>query len=56
MTSQHLALAAGIDVGQRFLDIGLAPSGKAFRVPNAPEGIAAVVERLAKEGVGRVVL
>lgn len=56
MTTQHTALAAGIDVGQRFLDIGLAPSGKTFRVPNAAEGIAAILERLTHEGVGRVVL
>lgn len=56
MTSHRLALAAGIDVGQRFLDIGLAPSGKTFRVANAAEGIAAIVERLTQEGVGRVVL
>lgn len=56
MTAQPLALAAGIDVGQRFLDIGFAPSGKTFRVPNAADGIAAVVERLRHAGVGRVVL
>jgi hypothetical protein len=56
MTSQRVALAAGIDVGQRFLDIGLAPSGKTFRVPNAAEGIAAILARLTQEGVGRVVL
>jgi transposase len=56
MTSQHLVLAAGIDVGQRFLDVGLAPSGKTFRVPNAADGIAAILERLTHEGVGRVVL
>ncbi len=56
MTSHCVALAAGIDVGQRFLDIGLAPSGKTFRVANAAEGIAAIVERLTQEGVGRVVL
>jgi len=56
MTTQNLALAAGIDVGQRYFDIGLAPSGKTFRVPNAAEGIAAVVERLGQEGVYRVVL
>ncbi len=56
MTAQSLALAAGIDVGQRFLDVGLAPSGKTFRVPNAAEGVAAVVERLTQAGVGRVVL
>ena len=45
--SHPLALAAGIDAGQRFLDVGLAPSGKTFRMPNAAEGIAAIVERLA---------
>lgn len=56
MTSQHLALAAGIDVGQRFLDVGLAPSGKTFRVSNAADGIAAILERLTHEGIGRVVL
>ena len=54
--SHPLALAAGIDAGQRFLDVGLAPSGKTFRMPNAAEGIAAIVERLAHEGVRRVVL
>jgi transposase len=56
MTAHRVALAAGIDVGQRFLDIGLAPSGKTFRVPNVAEGIATIVERLRQEGVGRVVL
>jgi len=56
MTAQLLALAAGIDVGQRYLDVGLAPSGKTFRLPNAAEGIAAVVERLTQAGVCRVVL
>jgi transposase len=56
MTSQVVALAAGIDVGQRFLDVGLAPSGKSFRVPNAAQGIASIVERLRQAGIGRVVL
>jgi transposase len=56
MTAQHLALAAGIDVGQRYLDVGLAPSGKTFRLPNVAEGIAGVVERLTQAGVRRVVL
>jgi transposase len=56
MTAHRVALAAGIDVGQRFLDVGLAPSGKTFRVPNLAEGIATIVERLRQEGVGRVVL
>lgn len=56
-TSSHaLTLAAGIDAGQRFLDVGLAPSGKTFRMPNAAEGIATIVERLAQQGVRRVVL
>jgi transposase len=54
--SQPLTLAAGIDAGQRFLDVGLAPSGKTFRVPNIAEGIATVVERLAAHGVRRVIL
>jgi transposase len=60
MTSSALspspALAAGIDAGQRFLDVGLAPSGKTFRMPNAAEGIATIVDRLAQQGVRRVVL
>lgn len=60
MTSSALshspALAAGIDAGQRFLDVGLAPSGKTFRMSNAAEGIATIVERLAQQGVRRVVL
>jgi transposase len=56
MTPHPLALAAGIDVGQRFLDIGLAPSGKTFRVPNVADGIAIIIERLTQEGIGRVVL
>lgn len=51
-----LSIAAGIDAGQKFLDVGLAPSGRCFRVPNAPLGIACIVERLAAAGVRRVVL
>lgn len=54
--SQSLTLAAGIDAGQRFLDVGFAPSGKTFRVPNLAEGIATIIERLTREGVRRVVL
>ena len=56
LTAHPLACAAGIDVGQRFLDIGLAPSGRTFRVPNAADGITAIVNRLTQAGVGRVVL
>ncbi len=55
MTSS-LLVAAGIDAGQRFLDVALAPSGKAFRVPNLAEGIAVVIARLQQDGVRRVVL
>lgn len=50
------ACAAGIDVGKNFLDIGMAPTGHHFRVPNAPKGVAVVVERLRRWGIQRVVL
>ena len=48
--------AAGIDVGRDFFDVGVAPSGRVFRVANGPAGVQAVVERLRREGVARVVL
>jgi hypothetical protein len=51
-----LSIAAGIDAGQKYLDVGFAPSGKGFRVPNASAGIARIVTRLAEAGVRRVVL
>lgn len=51
-----LSIAAGIDAGQKYLDVGFAPSGKGFRVPNAAAGIARIVTRLAEAGVRRVVL
>lgn len=50
------ACAAGVDVGRDWLDVGLAPSGKVFRLANAPAGIAALVARLRREGAGKVVL
>jgi transposase len=49
-------ITAGIDAGQRFLDVGFAPSGKTFRVANQAEGIATIVERLSKAGVRRFIL
>ncbi|MCJ2071221.1 IS110 family transposase [Methylobacterium sp. J-030] len=49
-------VAAGIDVGQRFLDLGLAPSGQTTRYRNEPSDIARLVERLAQGRVARVVL
>jgi transposase len=48
--------AAGVDVGRDFFDVGLAPSGRVFRTPNGAKGVEAVVTRLRREGVGRVVL
>ena len=51
-----LVIAAGIDAGQKYLDVGVAPAGKTFRVPNTAAGIAKIVERLAALDVRRVVL
>jgi len=48
--------AAGVDVGRDFFDVGLAPSGRVFRTANGPKGVQTVVDRLGREGVGRVVL
>ena len=50
------ACAAGIDVGKNHLDVGLAPSGHTFRVPNAPEGYHLILTRLRRAGTRRVVL
>jgi transposase len=47
---------AGIDAGQRFLDLGLAPSGQTSRYENNAAGIARLLERLQHAGVARVVL
>lgn len=48
--------AAGVDVGRDYFDVGLAPSGRAFRTANGPSGIETVVARLKREGAARVVL
>jgi transposase len=48
--------AAGIDVGRDFFDVGLAPSGQVFRTANGSKGVEAVVARLRRAGVVRVVL
>ena len=50
------ACAAGIDVGKNFFDVGLAPGGQTFRVANAPKGVTAVINRLQRANVRRVVL
>ena len=47
---------AGIDAGQRFLDLALAPSGETVRFHNTAADIARLVERLRAAGVARVVL
>jgi transposase len=48
--------AAGIDVGKSFLDVGMAPAAHNFRVPNAPDGVAVIIDRLRRLKVKRVVL
>lgn len=50
------AIAAGIDAGKTYLDIGIAPSRKHFRVANAAAGIEDAVARLQSAGVRKVVL
>jgi transposase len=51
-----MACAAGVDVGRDFLDVSIAPTGRAFRVSNALAGIRVAVQRLQRAGVTRVVL
>lgn len=51
-----MSCAAGVDVGRDFFDVGLAPSGAVFRVANGALGVEAVVGRLKRAGVVRVVL
>lgn len=48
--------AAGIDVGKSFFDVGFAPTGHTFRVPNETQGVATVLTRLRRSKVQRVVL
>jgi transposase len=50
------ACAAGIDAGKSYLDVGLAPSRRHFRVPNGCEGIEHIVGRLHEAGIDKVVL
>lgn len=49
-------VAAGVDVGRDFLDVAIAPSGQAFRVANRPGGITALLDRLRRNGVEKVVI
>lgn len=48
--------AAGIDAGKLYLDVGIEPSRRRFRVANAPAGIACLIDRLHQARVERVVL
>src|SRR3954469_23995589 len=50
------ARAAGVDAGKRYLDFGIEPSRKHFRVANAAAGIADAITRLRGAGVRKVVL
>ena len=50
------ACAAGIDAGKLYLDVGLAPSRRHFRVANKREGIEHIVDRLRQAGIDKVVL
>lgn len=55
MASLH-PCAAGVDIGRDFLDVAVLPQGRTFRAPNAPAGIAVVVDRLRRMGARRVAL
>jgi len=51
-----LVYAAGIDVGRDYLDVAVAPAGRARRMSNEANGIASLVRHLHAQGVRRVVL
>jgi transposase len=57
-----ITAAAGVDVGRDWLDVAFAYSpetrapGRHFRAPNAPAGIAAILSRLRRAGIVRVVI
>ena len=44
--SSPRAVFVGIDVAKDHLDVASRPDGAEFRLPNSPEGVAALVERL----------
>lgn len=50
------ACAAGVDVGRDYLDVAIAPVGRGFRVANTARGVEAIVGRLRRAGVRRVVM
>jgi transposase len=50
------SVAAGVDVGRDYFDVGFAPQGRAFRAPNTPGGVETILARLRKAGVRKVVM
>lgn len=48
--------AAGVDIGRDYLDVAVLPHNRSFRAPNAPAGVAVIVDRLRRMGVRRVAL
>jgi transposase len=55
-TTMTTAVAAGIDAGKSYLDVGIEPSRKHFRVANAAAGIEDAIARLQQAKVSKVVL
>src|ERR1700686_421742 len=55
-TAMTAMCAAGIDAGKTYLDIGIEPSRKHFRVANEVAGIEDAIPRLQHAGVCKVVL
>ena len=51
-----LTAVAGVDVGRDWLDVAIAPTGRAFRVPNSTAGIDLIVDRLRRAKIARVVI
>lgn len=49
-------IVAGIDAGQRYLDVSIAPAGTTFRIENKLEAIEQLTAQLSRAGVVRVVL
>ena len=56
MTKRRLPVNVGIDVGKEFLDVCLLERGIAWRIPNAEADIDALVARLARFRLARIVI
>jgi hypothetical protein len=52
MTAQLLTLAAGIDVGQRFLDVGFAPRARRSEFPTLPRRLREAPPKAPKKAGG----